>query len=151
MARHVFSVLCRRSITDQGSNLLSIIDILDGIVVAPEQTDESSAKEGQAALAFDASFVSQFTRSNLAKGEEFDVRVLLTGPGGEKLGGTATRIDLTKFQNFRMATRFEKLPLVGPGRYEFKVQLQEGKRWRTVASVPLAVTVQAHSRTRAES
>ena len=151
MARHVFSVLCRRSITDQGSNLLSIIDILDGIAVAPAQADESSAKDGQAALAFDASFVSQFSRSDLDKGEEFDVRVLLTGPGGEKLGGTSTRIDLTKFQNFRMATKFERLPLVGPGRYEFKVQLQDGKRWRTVAAVPLAVTVQAQPAAVAEN
>jgi hypothetical protein len=143
MARHVFSVLCRRSITDQGSNLLSIVDILDGIAAAPAQPEDVLTKDGQVALAFDASFVSQFTRSELDKGEEFEVRVLLTGPGGEKLGETGAHIDLTKFQNFRMATKFERLPLVGPGRYEFKVQLQEGKRWRTVAAVPLAVTIQA--------
>lgn len=143
MARHVFSVLCRRSITDQGSNLLSIVDVLDGITVAPSEPEDGTRKNAPATLALDASFVSQFTRSELNKAEELDVRVQLMGPTGKKLGGTSTPIDLTRFQNYRMSTKFERLPFVGPGRYEFKVQLQEGKRWRTVASIPLAVTVQA--------
>lgn len=142
MARHVFSILCRRSITDQGSNLLSVIDVLDGIAVAPRELEQVTQSDAKPALALDASFVSQFTRSDLDRGEDFSVRVLLTGPGGKKLGSTSAQIDLHKFQNFRMASKFSVLPFIGAGRYEFKVQLQEGKRWRTVSAVPLAVTVQ---------
>jgi hypothetical protein len=141
MARHVFSDLCRRSITDQGSNLLSMIDVLDAISFEPAPT-ESSSRGAQPALSLDASFVSQFTRSNLEKGEEFEARVVITGPEGKKLGETGAHIDLTQFQNYRMMTRLDRLPFVGAGRYEFKVQLQEGKRWRTVASVPLAINLQ---------
>lgn len=148
MARHVFSVLCKRSITDQGSNLLSIIDVLDSIVIAPGHAEEAAAENGAATLTLDASFVSLYTRSELGKEEEFDARMLLAGPNGQKLGETSSRIDLTKFQNFRMATKLDQMPFVGPGRYEFKVQLQEGARWRTVATIPLAVTVQAETQAR---
>jgi len=145
MARHVFSVLCRRSITDQGSNLLSLIDVLDGIAVASPALEHAAQGDMKPALTVDANLISQFTRSDIAKGEDFEVRVLLTGPGGEKIGGTNAHIDLHKFQNFRMASRFTMLPFTGSGRYEFKVQLQDGSRWRTAASIPLAVTVQAQT------
>lgn len=145
MARHIFSVLCRRSITDQGSNLLSIIDVLDSIVVEPRHAEATATENGLPPLALDGSFVSLYTRSKSGKAEHFDARVLLTGPDGQKLGETRSRIDLSKFHNYRMTSKLEQMPFVGPGLYEFKVQLQEGARWRTVASIPLIVAVKAES------
>jgi hypothetical protein len=145
VARYVYSVLCKRGIVDQSTNLLSLIDVLEGIEAAgpARPIDPATEKPETVALDLDAMLVTVWARSDLAKPEPGIVaRIAVLGPDGKRVGGSGEQtLQLDAFENFRTFTTIPKLPVTHDGRYEFAVQIRSGKGWRTVGKVPLTVRV----------
>lgn len=149
MARYVYSVLCKRGIVDQSTNLLSLIDVLEGVEAAGpvRPIDPVTENPESVAIDLDAMLVTVWARSNLAKPEPGIVaRTVVFGPDGKRVGGSGEQaLQLETFENFRAFTTIPKLPVSQDGRYEFAVQVRSGKGWRTVGKVPLSVRVVVHN------
>jgi hypothetical protein len=137
MIEHVWSVLCERAITDSVRKTISLIDLLDHFSVhGPPPTEEV---HGIIPSSFE--LVTLWRRSDDSPAEKSTARVSLTGPQGRELRTFTYDIDLTVNKRTRAQGHMPNLPMVGSGRYDFRVEIHRptADRWETVARIPLDV------------
>jgi hypothetical protein len=148
MARHVWSVLCSKSIEDKATNNLTLFEVLEQVTLNAlpgadplAQVEQSRAQGKTPLVPIPFELVTLFARSNIFASEAAHCRVRLFAPSGEELGEPEARaMDLHRFQRYRGRAQFDALPFAGFGRYEFAVELNSGDSgWQQVAKVPLDV------------
>jgi len=154
MAKHLWSVLCARTIIDKDSNSLSIIDVLEDITIIAyldkekKITDLSRVPTVGGAMGFQ--LMGYWMREDLETPEMAKARVELKSPTNKILVKQTFDIDLTKALRSRTKLDFLSVPLDGPdpktngpipGTYTYKVQLQKGTKWITVTEQYLMVKV----------
>lgn len=68
-------------------------------------------------------------------------KVTYESPDGVHSLPTEYTVDLTTWRRFRNISRMDGVPISGPGRYIFKVELyqEQEERWDEVARVPLEI------------
>jgi hypothetical protein len=137
MPRHVWSVLCRKTMVDNG-NLLSIFEVMDELSAFPQPPDEQL---GQAVVPYPMTLVTLWSRNKIDVAEKCTACARIIGPsGGRELSRREYEIDLTKFVNSRAMLTLPGILYVGFGRYEFEVSLLNSKgEAKPVALVPLDV------------
>ena len=142
MIEHIWSILCLKSVIDQETNNMSLIDTLEqlNLTLPPLPTPT-----GIILIPINYELVSFFSRREenlLAKGEGC---LILFGPTGNALDEpTQYAIDLSVTVRHRQRTRIGGFPYVGPGRYTFAIQIRnEGQQdWKDSVRVPIVVNVQ---------
>jgi hypothetical protein len=132
--RHVFSALCTRVILDQASQSLSMIEIVDSLLGAPDEKAEG-------AIAIGMDFVSLWTRQDVNEGGQQSARLSIIAPNKTQVGETLEyAVDLTTTRNARMVTRFAGFPFRGLGRHHIVVEMEEAESsWTKVAEWPVDV------------
>lgn len=142
--KHAWSILCQRSIIDQRSNNISLIDVLEqlNINVSPEQV----AKESEEGIVIPINFdiVSLWTKD----GEEnkvanFEVVVEFDDPRGKELKSFTKSIEVAQnYQRMRTQMRIERLQIFESGIHMVRVSIKEGKqekKTQIVAELPLQI------------
>lgn len=140
---HVWTVLCRRAITDRETNQVTLVDAIEGIAVTDTELG-SGDQPPEASFECEVTLLSFWVRSNPAEPERGESRVSLRGPDGNAIqSDTEIRleIDLTGTQQFRTQLKMNHLPLHGQGRYTFEVELNVERAWETVARIPYDVVI----------
>jgi hypothetical protein len=131
---HAWSVLCQRSLFDQNTNNVSLIDVIERVQFnAPQELDY---------MPFRFDLVSLWSRTDLEKPEKSNGRLeIIYAKNGEILHTLEYTIDLTETPRARGQATLRKLPFVGNGLYKFVVSIweDETQTWQRVASVPLEV------------
>ncbi len=147
MIEHIWSVLCARSILDSTTNSLSLIDSLEEVTFGG--VDMPSLKKAVAdgkriMVPMTSELVTLWSRGADDEPDQGRARLQLQLPSEEAIiMGPESDIDLTKFKRLRQRSQNPGLPFVGPGRYVFRVQLQnEAGEWHDVAAVPLLVRLE---------
>ena len=137
MAVHFWSILCQQSIIDKRTNNISLISVLEEISISDPPHDKRIAIGG------DMSLVVLWSRSNPEEPEkETACRVVLRSPENKILETSDdVSVNLGAHERIRTVFRRQHFPIVGPGIYQFVVQIKNEKRWKKVCSVPLKVTV----------
>ena len=144
MIEHVWTVLCRRSVVDSDTNSISLIESVESIQFGLDKPKDAPTPAG---LPLELELVTLWIRSDRRVPEHSQYRVFVQLPDeSEREAGESVIIDLREFERLRARVRFDGIPFVGPGRYRFVVQLQEGEAWTTVARVPLDIEETAPSR-----
>lgn len=143
MAEHIWSVLCDRTIIDQTTNKISLIDVMDRITfLDPDGKLREATEKDRAVARVNFVLASLWRQSEYGTPEKIQVRLALRGPNGKRIDppSTSSTLDLKKI-NLRATHQIPGMPLRGPGYYTFLVQHlpSEGKRWRTVARLALEV------------
>ncbi len=135
--RHVWSVFCRRVLTDKDSNAISLIECIDAITAGFE--GEGSPPD----IPVNATLVSFWRRSNPEKPERGRARVRLEGPDGEMIREIPYQVDLSANSSGRVNVAVLVLPFRGDGVYEFVVSLQDQETGvdSEVARLPVPVNV----------
>ncbi len=146
MARHVWSVLCKKAIVDRETNSITLVDSVESlesneeIAPPPESVDSLVVVQN-----IDLQFATLWTRSDFAIPETAVSRLTLVGPNGKKLRQPGNTVELIASTRNRVIVVFNGLPFLGFGVYEFVVELQRGKKtsqsWHKVASIPLEWTL----------
>lgn len=129
---HVWSVLCKSALEDRRTNNVSLIETLERVVF---HTDEPDV-EG---FGIELAFVTMWYRSDLNLPEEALARLQLISPQADSLVQADYKVDLTERLRLRHTLYIRGMPYRGDGIYRFNLRLNEGKRWKTVASVPLEI------------
>jgi hypothetical protein len=133
MARHVFSVLCRRAETGQNGNV-SLIDVIEGLLTEQHIPDHEI---GKGRIALEMVLVTLWTRDQADAPELVRERVVLFGPGRRQLQSEEFAIDLQSSARYRAQVRSSYLPFGGLGTYEFEVAvIDESGVAIVVARVP---------------
>jgi hypothetical protein len=137
MAKHIWTVLCKRAITDGETNIVSLIDVIEEISIAsnpPIPADKWSA------IPFEVVVISLLERSNQDVLEQCELKVEIVSPSGETHPNRMfASIDLTKTLRVRRLFRINGLPLYGFGAHRFVVSMRKSDDdpWSRVAELPL--------------
>jgi hypothetical protein len=135
MIDHVWTVVCSRAIVDRSSNNVSIQNVLEQFSVRAEPKPD-------ALIAVPFEVMTLWARSDFSVPASGSERLTLYSPSGVKIGERVFALDLMgNVRRYRTRASFNGLPASEPGRYAFRVELQEGDddEWRAVAAVPLEV------------
>ena len=143
MLVHVWSVLCLKSVIDQESNNITLMDCLEQINLKASPLPLASAS---ISLPVNYEMVSFFTRADDNQPSRGEGRVSIVGPLGTVIEEPISIIvDLTTHERIRVRNRIAGLPIRGSGRYKFLVQYRNDgeSNWIDAARVPLQVVLEA--------
>lgn len=138
MIDHVWSVLCARSVTDNRTNTVSLFNVLEQIQIASVQ---GVLAPGLLPAAIE--LVSLWTRSEPGQPARGSGRIEVVLPDGSVAVEQAFDVDLSGFERLRTQAALSAIPIVGPGRYVFRIskQLQGEEDWVEVARIPLQIDI----------
>jgi hypothetical protein len=146
MIEHIWTVICQSSIIDKDTNNISLINILEQLTLTPPKIDE-----GKGAILGNFEIVTFWSRTNLEKPATGNARIVLYQPSGEIVEQTDSNkrgpeytIDLTVFQRVRSRFKFNGIPFLGAGVYQFGIEYKnEGEEdWKEVAKVPIQISLE---------
>lgn len=146
MARHIWSVLCERSVIDADDQQLSLHSVTERLNFhqSPEEFEQmetayQDAKAQNKGVLFPASLhlVSFWVRSDYTKPEKVPLRYRVLAVDGWEFPPVAGEIDLENNSSFRVRWKLESFLFRGFGRYWISVQSKTGQRWRTATRIPL--------------
>jgi hypothetical protein len=124
--KHVWSILCRRAITDQSTQAVSLFEVIDGFPV-PENA-------GEGLLAIEADFVTVWEREDERIGEHHNARLTVLDPRGDAIGTPLIyNVDLESAPRARNTTRFPGFPIRGLGSHNIRLETEnpDGESWDT--------------------
>ena len=142
MIQHLWTVPCRVTITDQQSNNISLIEVLEELTVPPPNS-RIPLTVAFSPLMID--LVTLWSRGNPDEPEFGNARSSLVSPAGETMIEQVVELDLRERRRFRTIGRFLGLPLQQAGTYAWRVEKRQGENatWEEVARVPLEVHVES--------
>lgn len=138
MARHIWSVLCRSAIIDQHTNNISLLNVVESMIFAPQQ----SVPEGKEwnMLSNEIFLVSFVVRSDVDEPEKCQLRIKAIAPDGTKHDAeNMIDADLTEHVRSRSLLQLQGIPFWSSGIHWFTVDLKDGKRWKEVSRIPLNI------------
>ena len=133
MVEHIWSVLCSKSLIDNETNNLSLIEIIE------ELTVENFTKPGVTKI--DYEIVSLWHRAKAEKKGKIEYKINLVTPSGKDKGGPEVKCVFEPgIQRNRSKVIFEAFPLDELGLYRFQVLLKKsGSKYLKVASIPITI------------
>ncbi len=140
MISHVWTVICSRSVIDEASKNISLMDIVEQVTISAE-----SAKQKETLLPMPFEVVTLWAKEAATGKSETEARLRLLSPEGKEIHHQIYRVDLHEHPRMRTRIRVPGLPFVGAGTYKFCVDLrrQDGETWREVAHIPLQIQIDA--------
>ena len=146
MAQHVWSVLCREPIIDRVTNNLSLVGVLEEVQVEIACLKGTETPE-LPVTTMTIHVVSYWVRALREKGAVESLRARIHSPARKLLGTIVHQFSMVDHARARNVLTARALPLADAGRYTVEVQQPAGKaRWRTVARLPLDVTISTRAR-----
>lgn len=145
MTKHIWAVVCKRSIVDAETNNVSLIDVLEEVSVSlPPATKINKVKKGYGIVPMNFEVVSMWIRESSEEKSVGRSRIAICDPSGRIVQSTEIDVDLREYQRMRTRQRFSGLPVRGEGNYWLCVELKdEGKdKWIEVDRVPLQVNIE---------
>ena len=125
--KHVWSILCRRAISDESTQQVSLLEVIDGFIV-PDNV-------GEGLLAAEADFVTVWERDDERVGERQNARVTVFDPKGEAIGTPLIyEVDLENAPRARNTTRFPGFPIRGLGTHTIQLESEDpaDDSWRNI-------------------
>jgi hypothetical protein len=137
MARHVWTVLCRKASIDANSGATSLFEVLEGIRL--NQLVMKGVK--RAVVPVQMQLVVTCVRSAADVSETVRGRSILVLPSGTKAMGNSFDIDLSDSFGSQSVLDITGIPIDKSGIYEFLIEIedQEKGKWHTVSRTPLMV------------
>ena len=143
MIKHIWSVLCRRSIIDRENNNVSLFEVLEEIHLKL-QAEKNVETPSQIPHLFTIEWVSLWARANGEKPCRGLAKDIVLNPSGKIIIEKEYELDLSKHKRTRIRRVFALPPLAMAGQYRFRTQIKNEKRniWRKVSEVPLELFVE---------
>lgn len=141
MIKHIWTVLCSRSINDKESNNVSLVEVLESVQL---QVEEKTKGEPAFVVPFPFDVVTLWGRAEAKKPSRGRAKDIVLSPSAKIIAEHEYEVDLSVYERFRFTTKFQRFPVQESGRYQFRTQIRDEKRdiWKDVSDVPLEVTIQ---------
>ncbi|RJP52023.1 MAG: hypothetical protein C4586_03585 [Anaerolineaceae bacterium] len=139
MIKHIWSVLCSRSVIDIDTNNVSIQDIVEQVNINAEPVADGF-------LPIPLELVTLWERKDSDKPAKGIERITFVTPSGKSNIVSEAEIDLSNAERHRHRVKFPGVPLSEAGRYYFNVEIKnDNNEWNKVAAIPLKVIFQLAS------
>jgi hypothetical protein len=140
--RHIWSVLCQKSIIDKASNNISLVDLVEEIHISSELV-EGAEKDLKALSRVPMYWVTLWARSDPEKPEKNWVKDTIISPSGKTIGGKEYEVDLQEYKRNRRIRSVPIPPSNEQGIYylQSRLRIEGRKQWKKVAEVPIEVIV----------
>lgn len=140
MIRHMWTVLCMRSVIDVDTNNISLFDVVEELQL---QRLEGAAG-GKSALPVDMHLVSLWGREPKEQPASGRAKDVIVSPSGKVMGEREYDLDMLKFERTRARRSVRGMPISESGQYWFRTHLWDEQRgiWEEVSNVPLKLTVE---------
>ena len=127
MAKLIWAVTCSRILLDQPTNLVSYIDLLDGVALLHFPTNAPPTFIGTAWQREDEHIL--------------EMRVRAYAPDGSHLmdSQAVPLVFEPQHKRGRIHVGFEGFTIPGPGRYEFGIEIKKDSKWVEVTRIPFDV------------
>lgn len=144
MIRHIWSVLCKESIIDEGSKNISLLNVLEQLQATLKPSPKIQGRSKKINVPINYEIVSLWTKPNTLKKEEASIEYRLLSPEGKIVNKNERKIAIpANLKRLRTRVKVKGLTILENGEYLFKIGLKEKghKSFRTVARLPLQVEV----------
>ena len=145
--RHIWTVLCQRSLIDIDSNNISLIDVIEQISMsAPTPSEQQSKGQIQVGtVPFNFEVVSLWSRAEESQPALGQCRVTLLSPSGPLGEANHVPVDLRKYERTRIRQRFGGLSVSKAGQYFFRVEYRDDgeTEWCEVGAIPFKVIIES--------
>jgi hypothetical protein len=140
MIRHVWTVLCMRSVIDSDSNNISLFDVVEEL----QLLQKKGTARATSPLPVDLELVSLWAREPKEQPANGRAKDVIMSPSGKPLGEREYDLDLTEFERTRSRRNVRGVPIGESGQYWFRTQLWDEKRskWQEVSNVPIKITIE---------
>lgn len=138
MIEHAWSVVCDKTIVDSDSNNIS----LDAVEQLSVGGLEVPAEKEAVMLPYRLTVASLWYRTDPDVEATGKARILFLAPNSEELGRFEVDLDLAGHERSRTRCVMQAIPIAGPGRYLFVVELKLDSDWMPVARIPYQVIFQ---------
>ncbi len=146
--RHVWSLLCSSSVTDQTTNNMSVTNLIEQLNVKVDKEHvEGKQREGTQGyiIATQMEVVSRFMKKTPQNALAFEMKIDFIDPDNKVVAQyPATTFGLKAgVKNVRMRTLIPQLPVTRTGAYCFRVQVKESgdSDYVEVDRIPLDVNL----------
>lgn len=142
MVKHVWSVLCRRSVIDKESNNLSIYDVFEQLNVGLKI--RQGTPQNVFNIPIDFEVVSLWVKDNKKEHYKGDFEIEVVNPSGRTAKIFGQKLEMpSEMRRLRSVVRIKGLVVDEGGDYLFKVNIKkEGeKTFETVIELPLEVNL----------
>jgi hypothetical protein len=137
MARHIWTVVCRKAVID-AANTVTLFDALEELGVFPEPPAQML---GKGVLPVEMAVVTLWMRDDVAIGEAPTQRMRILAPDGRQLAVAEQAFDLERYQRARNIANLPGLLYAGLGTYTVEVSRKTDGKYEVVASVPFDLKV----------
>ena len=141
----IWALLCEKTIVDQESNNLSLIEVIDELIVpAPlPQGVHGSGAEGSSIL--DLRLVVLWERSDPLRPEKGQARIRIIAPNASESSVAEHEVDLMESPRMRAIGHLlgSPMPFTQEGQYFVKIEAKTADSdWQELFELPLQVSVQ---------
>lgn len=141
--KHVWSVLCQRSVVDQNTNSISLFDSLEEITVVSKKEDIKS-KSIKIDLNYD--IVSFIIRDNFNLTEIGKLSIDFINPQKKFVQKFVQKFEMKKgIKRIRVQIKISGMTFVAEGRYIFRISLYsiKDKKYKKAVDLPLDVIIKS--------
>lgn len=144
MIKHIWSVLCQKSIVDQHSNNISLLDVFEELKVNTQPSpDNILSKFGEIVVPVTYQIVSLWTHDPIKK-ELIDLRVDFNKPDGSIKTIFENELELPSDKiRIRNIININGIGIKNTGKYIFEIKEKSKKesKFKTVAELPLEIFI----------
>lgn len=144
--KHVWTIICRKTIQDASTNNVSLMDVLEQVSFLPpkEIFEKMELNQGKPfGLPIEYEIVSMWEREVANEDTKGGVVIKLQDPNGRVLQEIAHIFQFKPgIKRWRLTGKIRGLRITTPGVYRFNVYHDENNSQKEVASIPLEVLIQ---------
>ncbi len=146
LAKHIWSVLCRKGIQDKETNQISLVEVIEKVVLQGDivKGARANAPEGAQRLMvpIQMQLVSWWARSDREQPEAARARLAIIDVDGKEFSNNEMPLPLDEHASYRTIMKIPAVPIDrGAGTMWIEVSKSDGEGWITVASIPLQVEI----------
>jgi len=140
--KHVWSILCTKSIIDNATNNISLFDIVEKLVITLKPQEKQVARSKPITLPVSFEIVSLLTKKQQKQSEKAELIIELLNPKKKKIIEHKKKIEIPKdFNRIRVRGKINALTVEENGTYLFVIKLKEEKQIvKKVAEIPLEIS-----------
>jgi hypothetical protein len=145
MIKHIWSVLCQRSVVDQQSNNISLIDVFEQLQVdIPPKGISKTVSLKDMNIPIQYELVNLWSKTKEGIEEKENIRIVLYDPNGNEIKRIDKEFIIPKDKKrMREINKIQGITLRGSGVYNFVVSIkqQDNKTYKQAAKLPLEVKI----------
>lgn len=142
--RHIWTVLCKNSVTDRDSNNLSINSVVEQINISKKQSTTAQKKEsrGNLRIPTQLELLTLWSRED-SEGRNVDAKMQLLDPQGKVMINQEYQLAFEKGKKrLRFRMRMDGIIVSISGEYSFVISIREDKKeYRDKVQIPVDVRI----------